>query len=150
MDTVTYPMDTVANFIMKYLIPLRNDMNDESSHETLHTFWTPTLVVIATNGHEVQREIGFFQPTEFIASLHLGLAKARMSSGEFDIAEEHFSSLIGQLLEGDIVAEAIFFQGVNSYKMKTDPSELKKAYERLLTEFSDTVWAKRAAPYRLL
>ena len=143
-------MDSVANFIMKYLIPLRIDINDESYHETLHTFWTPTLVVIATTGHEVQREIGFLQPTEFIASLHLGLAKARMSSAEFDIAEEHFSSLIGQLLEGDIVPEAILFQGVNNYKMKNDPSELKKAYERLVTDFPDTVWAKRAAPYRLL
>jgi hypothetical protein len=143
-------MDTVANFIMKYLIPLRIDINDESYHETLHTFWTPTLVVIDPTGHEVQREIGFFQPTEFIASLHLGLAKARMSSAEFDIAEEHFSSLIGQLLEGDIVPEAILFQGVNNYKMKNDPGELKKAYERLVTEFPDTFWAKRAAPYRLL
>jgi len=150
MDTVTYPMDTVANFIRKYLIPLRIDINDESHHETLHAFWTPTLAVIASSGHEVQREIGFFLPTEFIASLHLGLAKARMSSGEFDIAEEHLSSLIGQLLEGDIIPEAIFFRGVNSYKMKNAPNELKKAYERLLTDFPDTVWAKRAAPYRLL
>ena len=150
MDTVTYPMDTVAHFIMKYLIPLRIDINDESYHETLHTFWTPALAVIATTGHEVQREIGFFQPTEFIASLHLGLAKARMSSGEFDTAEDHLSSLIGQLLESDIVPEAILFQGVNSYKMKNDPSELKKAYERLISDYPDTVWAKRAAPYRLL
>lgn len=150
MDTVTYPFDTVVNFIMKYLIPVRIDINDESFHEALHTFWTPTLVIISSDGHEVQREIGFCQPTEFIASLHLGLAKARMNTGEFDIAEEHFSRLIGQLLEGDSVPEAIFFRGVNGYKMKNDPSELKKAYEHLSTDFPNTVWAKRASPYRLL
>ncbi len=143
-------MDTVANFIMKYLIPLRIKTISESSHQTFHTFWTPTLAIIATDGHEVQREIGFLQPTELIASLHLGLAKARMSSGEFDIADEHLSNLIGQLLEGNLVPEAIFFQGVNSYKLKDDPNELKKAYEKLTTDFPDSTWARRAAPYRLL
>ena len=66
------------------------------------------------------------------------------------IVEEHFSSLIGQLLEGDIVLKANLFQWVNNYKMKNDPSELKKVCERLLTDFPDTAWAKWAAPYRLL
>ncbi len=150
MDTVTYSMDTVVNFITKYLIPLRIDINDESFYKTFHTFWTPTLVVIATDGHEVQREIGFFQPTELIASLHLALAKARLNSGEFDTAEVHFSMLMGQLLEGDIVPEAIFFRGVNNYKMKNDPKELKKTYEKLSADFPGSLWSRRAIPYRLL
>lgn len=73
-----------------------------------------------------------------------------MSTGEFETAEVHFSRLIGQLLKGDILPEAVFFRGVNGYRMKNDPSELKKAYENLSKDYPETVWAKRAAPYRLL
>jgi hypothetical protein len=33
---------------------------------------------------------------------------------KIDTAEEHFSSLIGQLLDGDIVPEAILFHGLTT------------------------------------
>ncbi len=150
MDTVTYPHGKVVDFIMKYLVPLRIDINDESFYQKFHTYWTPALAILGHDGYEVQRTIGFFQPDALIASLHLGIAKARLNSGEFETADVHFDRLLEHYPDDDLIAEALFFKGVNGYKMDDDAGKLKDVYEKLTSDFPDSPWAKRAEPYRLL
>jgi len=150
MDAVTYPQEEVISFVMAYLIPLRIDVSDESAYENFHAFWTPTLAIIDTHGHEIQRVIGFYQPVELLATLCLGIAKARLSDGDHDTAEVQLSRLLDQFPESGMIPEAIFFRGVNRYKMKNDPVQLKQAYEKLTADYPDSPWTKRAAPYRLI
>jgi len=150
MDAVTYPQKPVVDFITTYLIPLRIDINEESFFQKFHTYWTPTLAILGHDGHEVQRTIGFFQPDALIASLHLGIAKARLNSSEFETAEVHFNRLLEHYPNAEVVPEATFFRGVNGYKMNDDAGKLKEAYEKLIDDFPHSPWAKRAEPYRLL
>lgn len=150
MDAVTYPQKSVVDFITTYLVPLRIDINDESFFQKFHTYWTPTLAILGHDGHEVQRTIGFFQPDPLIALLHLGIAKSRLNSSEHETAEVHFNRLLEHYPDDDFVPEALFFRGVNGYKMSDDAARLKEAYEKLASDYPDSTWAKRAAPYRLL
>jgi len=150
MDAVTYPHDSVVAFITSYLVPLRVDINDESFYQKFHTYWTPALAILGHDGHEVQRTIGFFQPDELIACLHLGIAKARLNASEFQTAEIHFTRLLERFPTDDRVPEALFFRGVNGYKMKNDATQLKEAYEKLISDYPNSPWTKRAEPYRLI
>lgn len=150
MDAVTYSAEEVVAFINNYLIPLRLRTDDDSVHERYQTIWTPTTMVLDRNGFEVQRKIGFLDPSELIAALRLGLAKVHMNSGEHDTAEMRLKNLIQEFQDSTMVPEAIFFRGVNRYKWKDDPAQLKAAYETLKTEHPENTWTKRAAPYRLL
>lgn len=101
-------------------------------------------------GHEVHRSIGFLDPAQFIAVMHLGKAKVHFSVGEYDTAKVHFEKIFNHFPKESVVPEALFFSGVNRYKHKNDPAELKKAYEELLNRFPDSSWTNKARPFRLL
>ncbi|MBM9606486.1 tetratricopeptide repeat protein [Desulfopila inferna] len=156
MDTVTYPTNEVVDFVQEYLIPFRINISTTSMHEKYHTFWTPTTAVLGIKGmeahgkQEVQRRIGFFEADEFIATLHLGIAKVRINQKEFDTALVHLDRLLKVYPESEVVPEALYFRGVSLYKQNDDPSQLKKAYEHLLSDYPKSPWVKRAHPYRLL
>ena len=150
MDAITYPDKNVVNFINEYLIPLRIDANKKDLYEQYNSIWTPTLLILDYQGHEIQHTIGFLEPTKFIALMHLGIAKVCLTLGEFDTANVHLKRLMDRYPESSAVPEALFFSGVNLYKQKQDPTQLKIAYEKLLNDFPDNSWTKRAAPYRLI
>lgn len=156
MDAVTYPNKNVIAFIKEYLIPYRINLAESSMREKYHTFWTPTTAIFGIKGmnvqgmHEVQREIGFFEPDEFVASLHLGVAKVRLDQDEFDTALVHLNRLLKNFSDSDVVPEAWRFKGVTSYKPKNDPSHLKEAHAQLLNEYPASRWARRSHPYRLI
>ncbi len=150
MDAVTYQAPEVVSFVKEYLIPVRIDFNNKALYDNFNAIWTPTLLVLDYQGHEVQKTIGFLKPEKFIAMMHLGIAKVHYTTGEFDAANVHFKRLMDQFPESSAVPEAIFFSGVNLFQQKNDPNRLKIAYEKLLNDFPDSSWAKRAEPYRLL
>ncbi|MGB3212512.1 MAG: tetratricopeptide repeat protein [Desulforhopalus sp.] len=150
MDTVTYPTKEVVTFVNNYLIPLRIEVNDDTSIEEYHHFWTPTLAILDTNGNEIQRTIGFLGVDEFTAIMLLGIAKVRLDAGEYDTALIPLKSLLETFSESHAVPEAIYFRGVTMYKQTNNPNKLKEAYEKLLSDYPDSRWTRRAYPYRLL
>ena len=150
MDAVTYPNPKVIEFINSYLIPFRVDINEAEFLGKYQPFWTPTLAILGIKGKEVQRTIGFLDQDELIPVLHLGLAKAHFDHKDFETADVHLKKLLKNHPRSHEVPEALYFSGVNLYKMHNDPSQLKKAYERLLSDFPESPWTKRAYPYRLI
>ncbi len=50
----------------------------------------------------------------------------------------------------DTAPEAIYLRGVSEYQSTHIAEPLKKAYERLKSEFPSSEWVKRAKPYSLL
>ncbi|MEE4313149.1 MAG: hypothetical protein V2J11_01560 [Desulfofustis sp.] len=150
MDAVTYPEKEVVDFVVKNLIPVRIDINDTSFYEKYQLIWTPTTLVLDYYGKETQRSVGFFTPADFIVQLQLGIAKVRFSLEEFDAAEVILGELASSSSPSDVTPEAIYFRGVNLYKRDNDPTQLKKAWEILTEQYPDSIWTKRAAPYRLI
>jgi hypothetical protein len=150
MDAVTYPAAEVVKFVNNYLTPLRFDVSSNAVHEKHTHIWTPTLAVLNLQGDEIQKTIGFFDPYELIACLHLGIAKVHMDAEEYDTAEVHLKDLLQNFQDSRMIPEAIYFNGVNLYKWKDDPGHLKAAYEKLLEEHPHSIWAGRARPYRLI
>ena len=150
MDAVTYPAAEVVKFINNYLTPLRFDLSSDAVHDKYIHIWTPTLAVLDLQGNEIQKSIGFFDPDELIASLHLGIAKVHMDAEDYDTAEVHLKNLLRNFQDSRMIPEAIYFNGVNLYKWKDDPGHLKAAYEKLLEEHPQSTWTRRAHPYRLI
>jgi len=150
MDATTYSSDAVVRFVAEYLTPLKVSIEKKGSYERYPAIWTPTLLVLDYQGHEVHRSIGFLEPDQFLAVMHLGKAKVHFSDGEYDTANVHFKKIFEQFKDDNVVPEAIFFSGINRYKQKNDPTELKKAYEKLLNQFPDSSWTVKARPYSRL
>ncbi|MEW6111786.1 MAG: hypothetical protein AB1664_06630 [Thermodesulfobacteriota bacterium] len=76
MDAVSYPDSKLADFVQKYMIPLRVHTNAAPVWSRQFSIqYTPTMLVLDDAGKEHHRSVGFLPPEEFLATLMLGIAK---------------------------------------------------------------------------
>ena len=150
MDAVTYPNESVIEFIQKHLIPLRVAFDAKPLSIDFNVKWTPTLIVLDAEGKEHHRTVGFFPPEELIPSLMLGIAKSNFNRERFSEALSTLDNLLKENPKSDSAPEEIYMQGVCRYKNTHEARPLKEAYEQLQAKYPSSEWTKRAYPYRLL
>ena len=150
MDAVTYPNESVIEFIQKYMIPLRVAFDAQPLSTDFNLKWTPTLITLDENGKEHQRTVGFLPPEELIPLLMLGITKSYFDRERFSEALSALDKLLTDYPKSDSAPEAIYLQGVCKYKSTHNAKPLKEAYEKLQAKYPSSEWTKRAYPYRLL
>jgi len=150
MDAVTYPNDSVINFIQKNVIPLRIPFDAQPLSTDFNIKWTPTLIVLDSEGKERHRIVGFVSAKELIPSLLLGIGKSHFERDQFSEALERLDELLKNYPESSSAPEAVFLRGVCGYKSTHTPKPLKEAYEYLKAKYPESEWLKRAHPYQLL
>lgn len=150
MDTVTYPNKSVIDFISQNVIPLRVASDQQPIASDFNITWTPALLILDQKGSEHHRTIGFLDVKELIPSLLLGIGNLHFNGNDFKEALTHYESLLSLYPKSDSAPEAIFQKGVSLYKSSNDPKPLKKAYEYLQENYPESLWTKRAYPYRLI
>lgn len=150
MDAVTYPNLQVVKFIQDLVVPVRLSFDAKPESVDFNVKWTPTLVVLDSDGTEHHRTTGFLAPEELMPMILLGMGKTHFDREEFDEAIASLDRLLKDYSQSDACPEAIYYRGVSSYKRTHDAGPLKQAYEKLHSEYPSSEWAKRAAPYRLL
>lgn len=150
MDAVTYPNEQVAELINDSFVALRVPYDAKPISVDFNVTWTPTIIVLDKKGIEHHRTLGYLAPEEFIPSLLLGVAKAHFDLEEFDDAIALLDKIIHDFPRSDSAPEAVYHLGVARYKKTHDAKPLKEAYERLVREYSGSVWEKRAYPYTKL
>lgn len=140
-----YPNPEVARFITENFIPLRQHVKTHpGAMERFGVQWTPTLLILDSNGKEHHRVEGFLEAGPLLAQLRLGLAKAAMANQKWDDAERLFEEAASS---GDVDAapEGAYWAGVTRYKRSSDPSHLGATHKRLSEKFADSTWAKKAS-----
>ena len=70
MDRVTFSNDSVRAILNDAYVPVRIDIDTDQYTDSLKTAWklrgVPTGIILASNGQEVKRKIGFQSSTELI------------------------------------------------------------------------------------
>ncbi|GJQ23162.1 MAG: tetratricopeptide repeat protein [Planctomycetia bacterium] len=150
MDTVSYPHKEVIEFINSSLIPLRARSDAQPLATDFNLKWTPTLIILDTEGKEHHRTVGFLSPEELIPSLLLGIAKVHFDLNAFKEALSYMEKILSDFPKSSMAPEAIYLKGVCQYKDTKNPKGLKEAYEQLQAKYPENEWTKRAYPYRLL
>jgi thioredoxin-related protein len=150
MGAVTYPNPGVAKFIDLNFIPVQVEVSNKELMEKYNVSWTPTILVLDADGKEHYRSVGFLQPEVFIATFELGKARYYLDLEQFAEARALLEELIIRCPVPEVVPEAIFFQGVATYKDTHDPKHLRAAYDALTAKYPQSEWAKRAEPYKLI
>jgi hypothetical protein len=149
MGAVTYPDLKVVEFVNNSLIPLQVQADSDLAEDFV-VRWTPTLVILDTNGKEHSRTVGYIAPEEFIPTMLLGMGKMHFNLRQFDSALEIFGKIIAAFPWSCAAPEAVFYHGVCGYRTTHEIGPLIKAYEHIAKEYPLSEWAKRALPYRLL
>lgn len=150
MEAVTFPDESVENFIADRLVPLRVEVGARNLASDFRVVWTPTLIVLDYYGKEHQRTLGFMPPDEIVASLLLGIGKVALEQDLFNEAVIQFSTLLNGCPDSDAAPEAVYLRGVARYKASHAPEALKEAQKQLAAQYPNSAWTRRAEPYTLL
>jgi len=141
-----YPEPRVDQLVGENFIPVR--LHVKTHPEAMERFganWTPTVILLDSNGVERHRIEGFLPADEFLAQLHLGLGHIAFANKRFDESERHFRTIVDKLPNTDAAPEAQYWMGVSRYKGNGDASALKATADAFQSRYSDSSWAKKAS-----
>lgn len=150
MDAVAYIDPTVISFVNSNVIPLRLAAADPVLGPKYRVKWTPTLLILDSEGVEQYRTLGFYPPEDLIPSLLLGMGKACFDLPDRPAACGYFQRNIKEYPKNPMAAEAIYLNGVSLYIESHDVTNLIGIYDRLAQDYPESPWLTRALPYRLL
>ena len=150
MNAVAFPDPAVVDFVTYNLIPLRIPADDPELGPRYKVKWTPTLLLLDSDGVEHYRTLGFYPPEELIPSLLLGMGKASFNRPDRPAACDCFEKILANYPASSLAPEAVYLNGVSRYIETRDVANLISIYDRLATDYPDSRWLTRADPYRLL
>ena len=150
MDAVAYTDSAVISFVMENLVPLRIMADHPVLGSQFKIKWTPSLLVLDSDGIEHYRTLGFYPPEDLIPSLLLGMGKSLFNQANRPAAGSCFKRIIADYPKNALAPEAIYMDGITSFIQGHDVSHLIAIYDRLAADYPDSPWLTRADPYRLL
>lgn len=146
MDAVTYPNADVDQYLKQHFVPVQfNVVEQPDVMELFNTPWTPTIIVLDADGKEHRRSQGYLDPRRMLGELSLARLKAAIDRQDFAGARQ-VSEDARRLTAGDPEREpeAAYWASVAAYKASEDPNNLVQGWNRLLDQFPESDWAKKA------
>jgi hypothetical protein len=146
MGAVTYPDPDVERTIEEHFIPVQfNVVEQPEVMDRFNSAWTPTLIVQDAEGREHRRAEGYHDPKRFLGEMSLAWLKAAINRRDFAAARDRARATL-EMTHGDPAREpeALYWAAVARYKASNDPKNLIEGWNRLLDEFPQSEWARRA------
>jgi TolA-binding protein len=143
----------VARFIAEQLEPVRVHVREQKNEykrlgERYDAQWTPTILILDSEGQERHRIEGFLPVDDFQSQVALGLAKSAFQRKDYTEAERRYREIVDHFPSTDAAAEALYWAGVSKYKGSGDASALKATGAAFHERYQDTAWAKKASVWR--
>jgi TolA-binding protein len=148
-----YTDPRVVDFIQQHFTPVRAHVRENGAEfkklgSRFNAQWTPTTLIVDSDGQEHHRIEGFLPADDFLAQLALGLAHSAFARGSFNDAEPLFRDVVDKYPNTDAAPEALYWAGVSRYKGKGDASALGETARAFSTRYTDTSWAKKASVWK--
>jgi TolA-binding protein len=145
-----YSDPRVARFISEQLEPVRVHVREQKDEykrlgERYDAQWTPTILIVDSEGEERHRIEGFLPVDDFQSQVALGLAKVAFQRKDYAEAERRYREIVDQFPSTDAAAEALYWAGVSNYKGSGDASALTATAAAFRERYQDTAWAKKAS-----
>jgi len=145
-----YPDPQVARLISDQLEPVRVHVRDQKDeYQRLsgryNAQWTPTILILDSEGQERHRIEGFLPVDDFLAQVTLGLAKSAFQGRDYADAEHRYREIVDRFPASDAAPEALYWAGVSKYKGSGDAAALTATAEAFRHRYQGTAWAKKAS-----
>ena len=98
--------------------------------------WTPTVLVMDSDGTERLRVEGYLPKEEFQAHLEMGLARIAFMRKKWDEAERRYTQVVERYPNSKVAPEAIYWRGVSRYKQTNDHTVLGEVPEQLKEKYA--------------
>ncbi len=148
-----WPNDRVSrfvtdNFLAARVHPRQNPDAFKLYSERHQAPWTPTILLLDSDGVEHYRIEGFLPTDDFLAQLMLGRARIAFDAQQWAEAERRFREIVELLPNTDAAPEALYWAGVAPYKGTGNAASLKATAEAFSKRYHDSPWAKKASVWR--
>ena len=107
--------------------------------------WTPTVLILDSDGAERLRIEGYLPRDEFRAHLEMGLARVSFMNKQWTDAERRYAEVVERYPDAKVVPEAVYWRGVSRYKQTNDHTVLGEVPDQLKGKYGDSVWALKAS-----
>ena len=135
----------MANFINANFLPVEAHIKEHPAW--FHRFdatWTPTVLVLDSQGVERHRIEGYLPKDEFQAQLEMGLGKVAFKGKKWADAERIYGEVAEKYGNTSSVAEARYWRAVSHYKRTNDHTALGAVAQELQQKNPESLWAKKA------
>ena len=109
--------------------------------------WTPSVIILDSNGKERFRIEGYLPKDEFRAQLELALARIAFTSKKWADAERRYAEVLERYPESKSAPEALYWKGVSHYKATNDHTVLGELPGMFQEKYPDDVWALKTAAW---
>jgi len=141
-----YADERVVSFITKNFIPARAHVQSQRDvFDRFGAIWTPTQLILDSQGVERQRIEGFLPVEDFLAQLELGLGKLALDGKNYTEAEHRFRSVCDGHPDAGAAPEACYWAGVSAYKATNTPDSLRDTAGLLSSRYPESEWACKAS-----
>jgi hypothetical protein len=107
--------------------------------------WTPTVLVLDSDGEERRRLEGYLPPEDFRAELEMGLARVAFMAKKWAEAERRYAHVAEQYADAKAAPEAVYWRAVSHYKATNDHTALGDVATELGQRYPESVWAVKAS-----
>jgi TolA-binding protein len=148
-----YPDRQVSEFITRHFAPVRAHVREQAElfkqlGQRFNAQWTPTVLIVDSDGRERHRIEGFLPADEFLAELKLGLAHSAFASSRFSEAEPLFREVVDRHPNTEAAAEGLYWAGVSRYKATNDATALADTAHAFGERYQNSSWAKKASVWK--
>lgn len=150
MDTVTYSNKILIEIVNKHSLPFRIPHTDTMEIIESDVDWTPALFMITPEGKLLQKSTGFLPAEELAPWILLGKGKMQFKQKETNFAANLMEMILSDYPDSHCAPEAFYWSIVARFLSTGNPSVLQKGYGELIKHYPDSLWTKKAMPYRLL
>ena len=148
MGTVTYPHAGVERRLDELFVAIRPQMDlNETLAQKFVVAWTPGMLFLDSDENIHHRAYGFHPPEEFEHLLDVGHGMVRLGRKAYREAAQSFSRVTDDEEKTTFQPEAMYWLGVALYR-SGEKEALGKSWNRLLDQFPESVWAKKASIIR--
>jgi Tetratricopeptide repeat len=109
--------------------------------------WTPTVLILDSDGKERWRIEGYLPKDEFRAHLEMGLARVPFMRRQWAEAERRYAEVLERYPDSKVAPEALYWKGVSRYKATNDHSVLTRLQGQFKDKYPDSVWALKTAAW---
>ena len=109
--------------------------------------WTPTILILDSDGKERMRIEGYLPKEEFRAQLELGLARVAFMKKKWADAEQKYTDVVERYPASKAAPEALYWKGVSRYKATNDHTGLGELPAQFKEKYPDSIWATKTAAW---
>jgi hypothetical protein len=138
----------VSSFINENFVPVEAHIKEPPAY--FHRFdalWTPTVLILDSDGEERARIEGYLPRDEFRAQLEMGLARVAFMHKQWAEAERRYAEVLERHPDSTSAPEALYWKGVSHYKATNDHTILGELPAQFKERYPDSVWALKTAAW---